>query len=157
MSVLQSPCSGEAEPPPIDQRSVVGMSSPGGEETGEGELYCSGRKPALIDVSRCHKARCLRAVLPYSFYLNLCVSVPRWLNSPFWILSPANPKPKSTLGYPKSTVDLGLDLLIWVKNGLPTLLLPALRHSFCLITTRNYGMPAKCKPILAKNETRARL
>jgi hypothetical protein len=38
MIVFQSPLTGVAEPPAINQTFAVGMSSPGGEETGEGEL-----------------------------------------------------------------------------------------------------------------------
>jgi hypothetical protein len=47
-----------------------------------------------------------------------------------------NSKPKSTAGCRKSTVDLGCELLIWGKNGLPTPASPARRHSFVPITTR---------------------
>jgi hypothetical protein len=47
-----------------------------------------------------------------------------------------NSKPKSTVGSPKSTVDLGCELLIWGKNGLQTPALPVGRHSFRPITTR---------------------
>ena len=120
-----------------------------------GELNCSsGRQPALVKMGHCRKARCSRAVLPYSLGLNLCASVPRWqksvfvvisirlprstwwLNSLFQFFTPINSQPKSTLGYPKSTVDLGLVLLIWVKNGLPTPPLPDSRHSFRPTMTR---------------------
>src|SRR5580698_5543578 len=50
--------------------------------------------------------------------LSVFISVHPWLNSLFLISIPHNSKPKSTLGYPKSTVDLGLEKLIWGKNGL---------------------------------------
>ena len=61
------------------------------------------------------------------------------LNSLFWIPIPPNSNPKSTPGYRKSTVDLGLEPLIWGKNGLQTLSLPACRHSFCPIKTREWN------------------
>jgi hypothetical protein len=35
---FQSQLTGVAEPPFLNQKSAAGMSSPGGEETGEGEL-----------------------------------------------------------------------------------------------------------------------
>jgi hypothetical protein len=38
----------------------------------------------------------------------------------------------------KSTLDLQLPPLIWGKNGLPTPHLPAGRHSFSPMTTRNF-------------------
>jgi hypothetical protein len=66
-----------------------------------------------------------------------------WLNSLFWIPTPANPNPKSTPGYRKSTVDLREELLIWVKNDLQTSLLPACRHSFCPMTTREWNRANK--------------
>ena len=51
---FQSPLTGVAGLPSLNQRSTAGMSSPGGEETGEGELNCrSGRQPALIEVGVC--------------------------------------------------------------------------------------------------------
>jgi len=49
---------------------------------------------------------------------------------------PANPKTKSTLVSPKSTVDLDLEPLICFKTSLQILLLPGPRHSFCPTTTR---------------------
>jgi hypothetical protein len=52
MIVLQSRSTGEAEPPAINQKSTASMSSPGGEETGEGELNYRGRQSALIEVGR---------------------------------------------------------------------------------------------------------
>jgi hypothetical protein len=48
---LQSPLTGVAEPPSVNQRSTIGMSSPGGEETGEGELN-------LRERSECHFLCC---------------------------------------------------------------------------------------------------
>jgi hypothetical protein len=48
---------------------------------------------------------------------------------------PANPKRKSTAACSKSTVDLGLEPLIWDKNGLQTPFLP----------NNDTGMEA-CKP-----------
>jgi hypothetical protein len=54
MIVLQSPLTEVAERTAISLLSVVGMSSPGGEETGEGELNCSsGRQPTLSEVQPC--------------------------------------------------------------------------------------------------------
>ena len=50
MIVLQSPWTGAAKPSAINQKSAIGMSSPGGEETGEGELNHRGRQSALIRV-----------------------------------------------------------------------------------------------------------
>jgi hypothetical protein len=47
-----------------------------------------------------------------------------------------NPKPKSTAGCRKSTVDLGCELLIWSKNGLPIPLSPPCRHPFRPITAQ---------------------
>jgi hypothetical protein len=38
MIVLESLPTGAAQPPPTKLKPTVGMSSPGGEETGEGEL-----------------------------------------------------------------------------------------------------------------------
>jgi hypothetical protein len=53
MIVLQSLWTGVAELPAINQKSATGMSSPGGEETGEGELSRrSGHPPALNKVGR---------------------------------------------------------------------------------------------------------
>jgi hypothetical protein len=48
------------------------------------------------------------------------------------------PNPKSTMRYPKSTVDLGLEPLIWGKNTLQTPPLPCRRHPFRPITTREW-------------------
>jgi exodeoxyribonuclease VII small subunit len=50
----------------------------------------------------------------------------------------ANPYRKSTVACPKTTADLGYELLIWVKIGLQTLPLPADRPSFTSITTRKW-------------------
>jgi hypothetical protein len=50
----------------------------------------------------------------------------------------ANSQSKSTAACPKSTVDLGIEKLIWSKNGLPLPLLPGLRPSFPSITTREW-------------------
>jgi hypothetical protein len=52
---------------------------------------------------------------------------------------PINPKRKSTVSYPKSTVDLGLRLLIWVENTLLTLLFWSGRHSFRSTTARRWS------------------
>ena len=49
---------------------------------------------------------------------------------------PENSNPKSTPANPKSTVDLGLEPLIWVENTLQKPLLAVWRHSNCQITTR---------------------
>jgi hypothetical protein len=49
---------------------------------------------------------------------------------------PANPNPKSRAASPKSTVDLGLEKLIWGKNGLQTPVLVGCRQSFWPTTTR---------------------
>ena len=46
-----------------------------------------------------------------------------------------NPRPKSTLPNPKSTVDLGCELLIRVENALPGPLFPGYRHAFSPTTT----------------------
>jgi hypothetical protein len=59
--------------------------------------------------------------------------------------NPPNPHRKSTAAYPKSTVDLGLEKLIWVKNSLQTPALPAYHHSLCPITTREWNL-ANQKP-----------
>jgi hypothetical protein len=48
---------------------------------------------------------------------------------------PGNPKPKSTLLHPESTVDLGCETLIWVENDLVQTLLRGCWRSFCPITT----------------------
>jgi hypothetical protein len=127
-----------------------GMSCPHNRkwETGGPNELCLGSRhqPAQIRVGRCRRAYCSRAVLPHSFCLNLCISVPRWQKSVFisfppwlnstlrWVI-PANSKLKSTAACPKSTVDLDLEKLIWGKNGLQAPLLPGLRHSFCPIVT----------------------
>jgi hypothetical protein len=50
----------------------------------------------------------------------------------------ANSKLKSTAGSPKSTVDLGIELLIRVENGLQSPVSPAYRHPFRPITTRQW-------------------
>jgi hypothetical protein len=48
MFVLQTKMTSKAERSSANQKPVAGMSSPGGEETGKGELNCSsGREPAL--------------------------------------------------------------------------------------------------------------
>jgi hypothetical protein len=47
-----------------------------------------------------------------------------------------NPKSKSTVGYRKSTVDLGCEPLTWGKNGLQTPALPACRYPFRPLMTR---------------------
>jgi hypothetical protein len=73
--------------------------------SGEGELDRK-RQSALVRVQ----------VLTTSVF----ISVHPWLNSLLGIPTLANPNPKSTAGSPKSTVDLGLEPLIWVKNGLQT-------------------------------------
>jgi len=69
------------------------------------------------------------------------VRVHPWLNSLFCIPAPPNPNPKSTAGYPKSTVDLWLEPLIWGKNGLQTPSLSLFRYSFCLTMARELWKP----------------
>jgi hypothetical protein len=59
-----------------------------------------------------------------------------WLNSFFSAQATANFSPKSTLGHRKSTLDSGLEPLIWGKNGLQTPFLPACRPYFSPIITR---------------------
>jgi hypothetical protein len=66
-----------------------------------------------------------------------------FLSRPFALQPPplhdtnqTNPKSKSTVGYRKLTVDLGCELLIWGKNGLPTSALPACRSPFHPLMTR---------------------
>jgi hypothetical protein len=45
---LQTRMTGAAQRSFVNQKSAAGMSSPGGEDTGEGELNCNiGRKPVL--------------------------------------------------------------------------------------------------------------
>jgi hypothetical protein len=159
MIVFQSPPTGVAESPSVNQRSTAGMSSPGGSnerrecrfvccsgvetdssEHGErhflccsfvGELINSGRQSALICLLDSNPVQdCLcRPFCPNIVFFTSVPSVPLWLNSLFWILEPANPNPKSTAGSPKSTVDLRLEPLIWGKNGLQT--------PFC----RAFGVP----------------
>ena len=51
------------------------------------------------------------------------------------ITRPANSQSKSTVSYRKSTVDLGLEPLIWGENGLQTPFLLGSRHSFGPIKT----------------------
>ena len=48
----------------------------------------------------------------------------------------SSPPPKSTPPNPKSTVDLGLEPLIWVENTLLTPDSSGQKHSICPITTR---------------------
>src|SRR3984957_16132126 len=67
--------------------------------------------------------------------LSVFISVHPWLNSLFQVSATINSQPKSTSDYSKSTVDLGLEPLIWGKNGLQTSLLPGLRPSFYPIET----------------------
>src|SRR5580692_5762681 len=50
MIVFQSKMTGVAEPSSVGQRSTKGISSPGGEDLGEGELIYRGRQSALISV-----------------------------------------------------------------------------------------------------------
>jgi hypothetical protein len=50
MIVFQSQLAGIAEPPALNQRSTTGISSPGGEDLGKGELIYRGRQSALISV-----------------------------------------------------------------------------------------------------------
>jgi hypothetical protein len=57
---FQSPLTGVAGLPSLNQRSTAGMSSPGGEEAGEGELNLHGRQ----------------SVLNLSFLSKLCASMP---------------------------------------------------------------------------------
>jgi hypothetical protein len=64
------------------------------------------------------------------------IRVHPWFNFPFWPVAPIDSNPKSTPAHPKSTIDLGLEPLIWVKNGLQTPLLPACRPSFRATMTR---------------------
>ena len=63
----------------------------------------------------------------------LCPAIPHSMT-----VTPANPKLKSTAASPKSTIDLGLELLIWVENGLQTPPLWAGWPSFYSITTREW-------------------
>jgi len=58
-----------------------------------------------------------------------------WLNPCFLVQFTANSQSKSTAGYPKSTVDLLSQSLIWVEKWPANALSPGLRHSFCPITT----------------------
>src|ERR1700722_20877153 len=45
-------------------------------------------------------------------------------------------RPKSTLPYSKSTLDLGCEGLIWVENGLMPSLPGGCRHALCPVTTQ---------------------
>jgi exodeoxyribonuclease VII small subunit len=66
----------------------------------------------------------------------------------------ANSNRKSTVAYPKSTVDLGLELLIWGKNGLQTSPLRDGWHSFRPIATQERER-ANQKPAKAGQKTNA--
>jgi hypothetical protein len=58
---------------------------------------------------------------------------------------PAISNPKSTPCYPKSTLDLGLEPLIWGKNTLKTLRLSCRRHHFSPITAREWSCQNQIK------------
>ena len=60
------------------------------------------------------------------------------------------PNPKSILPYPKSTLDLRCEGLIWVENGLTPSLFPGCWHSFRPIMTREAQGP--CQNQTAANQ-----
>ena len=60
------------------------------------------------------------------------------LKSLFTNWAPASPNRESTVGFPKSTVDLRSQPLIWVEERPASAFLPGLRYSFCPITTRQW-------------------
>jgi hypothetical protein len=77
MIVFQSPLTDVAEVPVMNQKSTIGIPSPGGEGLGEGELNCSsGRQPAPIKVGQVHSRAMLPAIL--SILSHLYVSAPLW-------------------------------------------------------------------------------
>ena len=162
MIVLQSLWTGVAELSAINQKSAIGMSSPGGEGRGEGELNHRGRQSALTEVGQpcpsgifensqqharaiygwVHSLYALGASVAESMFIRLSAEalakadVHPWLNCPFWLPAPANPQPKSTAGSPKSTVDLRSQPLIWVDKRSASAPFAIRRHSFAPITMR---------------------
>ena len=77
-----------------------------------------------------------------------CLFFARLFSLPFMTTNPANPHRKSTAASPKSTVDLGCQLLIWVKSSLPTPLLPG--GSAFISHNNDAGMEA-CRPKTDRN------
>jgi exodeoxyribonuclease VII small subunit len=134
--------------------------SPGGEGRGEGELY-RGRQSALIEVRPypfgtfensqqharviygwVHRLCTLGASVAESVLIRLSAEalakadVPSWLNSLLGTPVSANPQPNSTPAYPKSTVDLPLEPLIWVDKRSANAPFAIRRHSFTPRTMR---------------------
>jgi hypothetical protein len=64
-----------------------------------------------------------------------CLFFVRLSSPPSTTTNQSNSNLKSTVAFPKSTIDSDLEKLIWGENGLPAPLLPDLRHSFRSITT----------------------
>ena len=101
----------------------------------------SGRPnhPAAAAIEDGHILHLLSVCPVKSVFIGISIRLPRstwWLNSLLTIWAPANSKRKSMVAFPKSTVDLSLELLIWGKNGLQTSPLPDSRHLFRSITMR---------------------
>jgi hypothetical protein len=151
MILKQSSVTGVAQQPSINPKSTTGMSSP--------SMFLNvllGRlaKASQAGVLRPGATRA-RQMLLSSFApfvpLRLCVRGWAWDSPhvPLWMTrQPTNPHPKSTPAYPKSTVDLGCELLIWGKNTTQTSLLLGLQHSFGSIMTR---------PIAKSNQNRPKI
>jgi hypothetical protein len=87
MIVLQSLWTGVAELPAINQKSATGMSSPGGEETGEGELNPRGRQSALISF-RSVEGSVTPRPCPFGTFEN-SPALQGWVNDSTPIQSPA--------------------------------------------------------------------
>jgi hypothetical protein len=102
MIVLQSRVTGAAVKPLANPKSPEGMSSPGGDETGEGEL-------------KTESVRCRRDLWPI---------IPRPERAPDIRPLPSHRSPRHPhpahldSSHPKSTVDLGRQPLIWGDHAL---------------------------------------
>jgi hypothetical protein len=82
MIAFRSLLTGVAKLPAVNQASVAGMSSPGGEETGEGELCSRGRQSALIKVGRAWDASLLASRPFRPFCHSVQISAPPGLCGP---------------------------------------------------------------------------
>src|ERR1700677_619331 len=88
--------------------------------------------PKIILVERRLLVRC-------SKFESVFISVHPWLESFSLAKGPANSKRKSTVAYPKSTLDLREEKLIWVKKWPVHAILPGSHRLFSQITTRKWN------------------
>jgi hypothetical protein len=101
-------------------KSNKGMSSPGGEETGEGELKC-GRKPAVIKLmSRCGPNSSLKihhSKLPKTPVIKVQLSLIKVNKAYLSIFRPPSPLPPFYLTKNRQIIDLyGFTILTHVKK-----------------------------------------